>query len=235
MRTLNRHMIETLKKDLAIEGRIQNPVIINPEMDLIDGTHRLHAAKDLGWTYIPAIMDRIWTVDTIRQEEEWHYAMQAVENDYDMKGSIVDQIDELIAAVLGNNDGPSWLCLYNHKDKYYKFQASCCYTGFDASGGGTLETHDDFYELLSDKTLEKREQCRLFYQLMPLLKLDESLLIPEFIGMARGMVEAKDYESPILADWLKDRMDHKIINFLEQRCTWAIYALVEYADTRNER
>lgn len=61
----------------------------------------------------------------------------------------IDDVAEVISAVEGENDGPSWIMAGKLKDgRYFFLEAGCDYTGWDCQASGDAMVADSFDNLI---------------------------------------------------------------------------------------
>lgn len=94
---------------------------------------------------------------------DWRQAFhEAQHGTYGSGESLLDDVEEVVAAVAGENDGPDWIALVRLKDgRFAKVFAGCDYTGWDCRAGGGIEFYATREELLSPTTLTPEEIQRL--------------------------------------------------------------------------
>lgn len=75
----------------------------------------------------------------------------------------IDDVDEIIAAEEGENDGDSWLGVFKLKDgRYAMLDAWCDYTGWDCQSGGTSRVASSLDSLIRfGLTNEQRDRLNL--------------------------------------------------------------------------
>ena len=110
------------------------------------------------------------TPDEMREDYNWREAFkygvapQPVEGYAGPLDAVtLDDVEEVIAASEGENDGPSWVCIVRLRDRRYAFlSAGCDYTGWDCQAGGRVWVHGDLDALVQfGCTREARERMGL--------------------------------------------------------------------------
>ena len=110
------------------------------------------------------------TPDDMRADYDWREAFEygtKVEPVEGWEGSLdavrLDDVEEVIAASVGENDGADWVCVVRLRDRRFAFlSAGCDYTGWDCQAGGRVWVHGDLDALVQfGCTREARERMGL--------------------------------------------------------------------------
>lgn len=110
------------------------------------------------------------TPDDMREDYDWREAFaygakpQPVEGyEGPLDPVLLDDVEEVIAASAGENDGPDWVCVVRLRDRRFAFLcAGCDYTGWDCRAGGSAWVHGDLDALVQfGCTSEARERMGL--------------------------------------------------------------------------
>jgi len=150
-------------------------------------------------------MAELWTVDRIRADGDWRHAFHEAE--FGGFGGTGDEgpvgilaiLEEVIAAVEGENDGDNWVALVKLTDgRYAKVFAGCDYTGWDCRASGNVEFYGTLDELLSPNTLTVQEVYRL--------GLDDRIWVDDTERtLARASREGDRVAAMALADKIQER------------------------------
>ena len=110
------------------------------------------------------------TPDEMREDYDWQEAFKALDKVEPVEGYegpldavTLDDVEEVIAASAGDNDGPAWVCIVRLRDRRFAFlSAGCDYTGWDCQAGGDAWVHGDLDALVQfGCTREARERMGL--------------------------------------------------------------------------
>ena len=79
----------------------------------------------------------------------------------------IDDVEEVLHAVEGENDGPSWVIVVRLKDgRFGSINASCDYTGWDCQAGGASSVASS-YEQIIRFGIGDSDRSRLGIELSP--------------------------------------------------------------------
>lgn len=104
------------------------------------------------------------SVDEMKADYDWKYAFHEAFGG----GSPVSSVDEVLAAVSGENDGPEWVAVVKLGEPYSKYAvvaAGCDYTGWDCQASGVVEFYETADEACSCMALGNDQRDRLGEQL----------------------------------------------------------------------
>ena len=110
------------------------------------------------------------TLDEMRESCDWQEAFKygaapqpCAGYEGPLNAVFLDDVEEVIAASDGYNDGPDWVCVVRLRDRRFAFLAAGCdYTGWGCQEGGQSWVHGDLDALVQfGCTTEARERMGL--------------------------------------------------------------------------
>ena len=110
------------------------------------------------------------TPDEMREDYDWQEAFKALDKVQPVEGYegpldavTLDDVEEVIAASAGDNDGPAWVCIVRLRDRRFAFLSAWCdYTGWGCQEGGDAWVHGDLDALVQfGCTADARERMGL--------------------------------------------------------------------------
>ena len=110
----------------------------------------------------------------LQRDGHWDMNSSLTISEADMnlfKDLIYSKYDEVYYMQAGANADKSWFILAKTKGYYIHFEASCSYTGFDCSGGGTFGYSTDWKTLWNKYTTSSLILCIYDYEKLMVEKL----------------------------------------------------------------